>query len=250
MKKTWIVITLVGLAVLALGVGFAYAQEPDPASPEAVPGLVDKSALHDLVIAEIADALGIPADELQARLEAGERLKDIIEEADLSSEELSELMAQVRESVIAEALAQGLITEEQAERLEARGFRFGKGFGGRHRGFAMDGPLAGYMIDSLADALGLTPDELQTRIQAGERPEEIAEAQGLDADEARELLSQARADALEQAVADGVITQEEADRMLECGGDHHHGGRFGGGFGGAGGPGKGHFGPGVETSEG
>jgi len=46
-------------------------------------------------------------------------------------------------------------------------------------------------------------------------PWAIAQAQGLSDEEIRDRTAQLRADALAQAVADGLITQEQADWMLE-----------------------------------
>ena len=80
------------------------------------------------------------------------------------------------------------------------------------------GPLGGvlhpYMVEAFAEALGFEPEALQARLEAGETLRSIAEGQGLDIEGFRELRQQARAEALEAAVADGVITQEQADRML------------------------------------
>ena len=71
------------------------------------------------------------------------------------------------------------------------------------------------MFPSLANTLGLTPEELEARLAAGETPWQIAQAQGLSDEEIRDRTAQLRADALAQAVAEGLITQEQADWMLE-----------------------------------
>ena len=69
------------------------------------------------------------------------------------------------------------------------------------------------MFAAMAEALGLTPEELQTRIDAGETMWDIAESQGLSAEQFKAKMIQARTEALNQAVADGLITQEQADWM-------------------------------------
>jgi hypothetical protein len=76
------------------------------------------------------------------------------------------------------------------------------------------GPMHDYMLQGFADAFGLTVDELQAQLDAGETMYTIAEAQGFTLEQFRELMLQIRTDALNQLVADGTITQEQADWML------------------------------------
>lgn len=90
---------------------------------------------------------------------------------------------------------------------------FGGMMGGNRTGTV--GPLHEYMIAAFAEALGLTPEELETRHNAGETMWQIAESQGISQEEFGTLWTEARTAALEQAVADGVITQEQADWMIQ-----------------------------------
>jgi hypothetical protein len=76
------------------------------------------------------------------------------------------------------------------------------------------GLLSGYVHDALADALGLTPEELTERVANGETAWDIAQEQGLTFEQFQELKWEAHTAAIEQAVADGVITPEQAELML------------------------------------
>ncbi|MBN1669109.1 MAG: hypothetical protein JW862_18590 [Anaerolineales bacterium] len=102
------------------------------------------------------------------------------------------------------------------------------GFEGRHPGmrggftsggFAADGEEMGLMHDTMlaafAAALNLDVTELETRLEAGETLAEIAAPAGLSTDDFQALMFTAREEALAQAVADGAISQEQADWMLE-----------------------------------
>jgi glycosyltransferase A (GT-A) superfamily protein (DUF2064 family) len=71
------------------------------------------------------------------------------------------------------------------------------------------------MVNAFAEAIGLTSEEVQSRLQAGETMWQIAESQGFSDEEIADLMLAAREAALAQAVSDGVITQEQADLMLE-----------------------------------
>jgi hypothetical protein len=78
-----------------------------------------------------------------------------------------------------------------------------------------EGPMHEYMISAFAEAVDLTPEEVETRLEAGETFKEIAMAQGIAGADLPDLLVQARTSALNAAVADGLITQAQADLMLE-----------------------------------
>ena len=77
------------------------------------------------------------------------------------------------------------------------------------------GPLRTYLIDSMAKALGLPTEQLETRLQAGDTAWQIAQEKGWTAEQFSQAMIQARTEALNQAVADGVLTQDQADAMLE-----------------------------------
>ena len=66
------------------------------------------------------------------------------------------------------------------------------------------GPMHDCMVDALAEALNLTPEEVQTRIDNGETPWQIAEAQGLNQDQIGQLMQDAHDQALEGAVEGGT----------------------------------------------
>lgn len=92
------------------------------------------------------------------------------------------------------------------------------------------GIMHDYMISAFAKAVDLTVEEVDTRLAKGETPKEIAIAQGTAEADLPALVSQVRQAALDQAVADGVITQAQADRMLERM-NNYSGQGFGPGFG-------------------
>ena len=80
------------------------------------------------------------------------------------------------------------------------------------------GLLHDYMSAAKADALGISVEKLQASHDAGESFYDLAAASGLGEDEIRTLVQNARTSALEAAVADGVITQEQVDEMQSRGG--------------------------------
>jgi hypothetical protein len=115
----------------------------------------------------------------------GQADKYLADALGISVDELNAAYQEAAAAALKQAVEKGLITQAQADELSARGlvFPFGRRWGGW---------LAKQGIDFealLADALDISTDELQA---------------------ARQKAADAR---LEQAVADGRITQEQADLM-------------------------------------
>ena len=115
------------------------------------------------------------------------------------------------------------------------------GMMGGQRGTGTYGPMHPYMVSALAEALNLTPEAVQERMDNGETGWEIAASTGLSDEEVATLMQQVHTDALAAAVEAGVITQAQADwmqdhmqQMWENGGPgacHGGQGRPGGGYG-------------------
>jgi len=91
-------------------------------------------------------------------------------------------------------------------------------FGGHGRGFGLWGG-SWTMFDAAAEALGLTPEEFFAELHAGQSLAEIAEEQGVEIEAVQDAINavqiEAMQEAIEQAVEDGCITQEQADWLLE-----------------------------------
>ena len=85
---------------------------------------------------------------------------------------------------------------------------------GMHQWVAETGGMHTLVWESLAEALGLTTDELNAELSSGKTLAQIAEEQGVSQEQLAASLETAVQAGLEQAVADGVLTQEQADAML------------------------------------
>lgn len=104
-----------------------------------------------------------------------------------------------------------------------RGAMIGAGFGGNgmiggryhHNGMMGQSILHEYMVAAWAEALGLSPEDIQARLDGGETMATIAEEKGLTLDEFRSLMAEVHNNAIDLALADGAITQEQADFMNE-----------------------------------
>ena len=201
MKRFWKIagmaalVTLVGAVILT---GVAFAQDPTPT--KAIGWLGSRLAgLRDA----IATKLGVePAD------------------LDVAVQEASQEM-------IEQAVAEGRMTQEQADRmLSGKGFSMMRFGGGKLSPSLGRVGGMGNILDqagTIGDQLGLTIDELRAELNAGKTLAEIAEEKGRDwqaicdsieADRIADRIEASKA-AIQQALAAGKITQAEADWRLQ-----------------------------------
>ena len=107
--------------------------------------------------------------------------------------------------------------------MGGRGMR--GGMMGQGAGYAaQDGLMHDEMIAAFAEELGISVDDLNARLAKGETMSQIATAQGLTVEEFRTLMTDARSQAIDQAVKNGTLTQEQADWMNQRGAGRMMGG--------------------------
>lgn len=111
----------------------------------------------------------------------------------------------------------GTITADQADAVAAELATAMPGRGGHGHGdggFGRGGFGRGMGADVVADALGLTVDELVAAIRDGQTIAEIAAAEGVDVQVVVDAMVAEVEARLDEAVAAGTLTQEEADAHL------------------------------------
>ena len=258
MKKILIIGSIIAVAVAALAIGgFAYAQSQTPPSPDVpygrgmmgsmmqsygggmmngrAPGFMqgrggafgrgEFGILSEYMDSALAEAFGLTVEEVQAVRQDGKTLWDVAKEQGLTVADYQEKMTQAREKALELAVAAGAITQEQADQAKALKER------AQGRQDQM-GALHDIMSAAIAAEFGLTVDELEALHADGKTLMDWASEQGLTVEEFESKQQVARSSALEQAVADGLLTQEQADWMLEhMGSKGMMGGLGRGGFG-------------------
>lgn len=139
----------------------------------------------------------------------------LAKELNITVDKLQAARDKAQEDLLAQAVANGTLTQEQADLIKARQ------------------ALRGYLDPNtlLATALGITPQQLQEYRDQGLNLSQILDKVGMTAIEVRDAEQTAYKAAIQKAVTDGVITQVQADLFLK------NGLRARGGFGGFPGPG-------------
>jgi len=143
-KNILLIIAGMLLGAIVLGVaGYAFAQTQTPPTPWG-PGMMNgrggmmggagTGVLHDYMLKAWAEAFDMSVDDLQARLNQGATMGTIAQEKGLSQEAFFQMMAGVRTKAIQQAVADGVISQQQADWMLSRmnhmgrgGFGFGNG---------------------------------------------------------------------------------------------------------------------------
>jgi hypothetical protein len=189
MKQFWKlagVATLVAiLGVAALG-AVAYAQDDEGAPFD----------FHGRFREALASALGVTVDEYDAAVD------------------------QAQEQVVGEAVAEGWLTDEQAELLRWRMDQApGSDMHGMGKGMRDFGPgLRGggdNLVSIAADKLGMSLTDLLTELQAGKSIADVAAEKSVDVQTIADAYLAQLKENLDESVTRGKITQKQADYSLE-----------------------------------
>lgn len=108
----------------------------------------------------------------------------------------------------------GMMGMGQSEYHNGRGMM--GGMNGFHMGNGMPvmRDMMGSLINETAQALKITPDELQTELQAGKSIAEISKAKGVKMEELTKRLQNNIRTKLEQWKKEGLVTAEEQDELF------------------------------------
>jgi len=159
----------------------------------------------------------------------GARFREAVAKAlGVSVDEYNAVVREAHEKVVDEAVTEGNLTEEQAERMRER-MEHAPGAWGRGRGFkaphgeGFRAPRGGMMgravaspIGVAAEKMGISVDELMAKIQEGKSiADVVATVDGVELEDITGAYMDQLGEALSQAVENGRMTQEQADSMLE-----------------------------------
>ena len=216
-------------AMTLAGLGIANAQTDDatPPTTESAPADGDGVRRHRHTHADhhpharlsvAAEAIGITTLELRNQLVAGKSIAQVAEANDIAPQAVIDALVADATGVLNTAVENGRITREQADariaELPERMADFVNRvhpFDGREGGRKGPGPGMKLNLDAASTALGMTPAELRTELQAGKSLATVAGEQGVDVDAViAALVTEAKA-RLAQAVTDGKLTKAQAD---------------------------------------
>jgi DNA-directed RNA polymerase subunit N (RpoN/RPB10) len=169
-------------------------------------------AAFQVLVENLAGELGITPEDFKARVKAGETPLEIAVSEGLSPEEYHALVKQILLDFIDRALTEGKITDEQADELRKHvneGFTFAD--------ILHNLPGDRFLFPALAEELGLSWEELQQRLEAGESWPEIFQELDIKQEDIREALKNLGMDITEKAQESDLLNPRQAHRLQESG---------------------------------
>jgi hypothetical protein len=110
MKKTVLIVALLVLALGVLGVGVAFAQGGQPPA-----GPRGYGWMHEYVEQALAAKLGLTETQVEDQLAAGKPMYQIALDNGVKQEELATFMNEVHKDAFSKAVADGVLTQAQAD---------------------------------------------------------------------------------------------------------------------------------------
>jgi hypothetical protein len=176
------------------------------------------------LVSSASSVTGLTAPEVMTQLQAGQSLAQIAQSKGKTAADIIAAARTTLSTQLQQAVTAGTITQAQAD-AELASFdqnapqivndtNLGKQ-GPHGPGFGRGGPGgAGALISATASVTGLTNQEVQTQLQAGQSLAQIAQSKGKTADDVIAAARAALTAQLQQAVTAGRITQAQSDAKL------------------------------------
>ncbi|MBI4321219.1 MAG: hypothetical protein HY675_22230 [Chloroflexi bacterium] len=193
-KKLLIGFVIALVLVSALAAGSVIAQTPTP-------GAAGANTAYQDFLNILAGKLGIKVTDLTKAINA------------------------TRDQMLDDAVKNGKLTKEQADAIKARskdgqpwGGFMGKPFAGKRGAMGpavkMNGVLGNVTVEALAKLTGKTTDQVKAELKSSRIAKFLADNK-ITNDQLRATIAQIAQQKLDQAVKDGKLTAEQAQRILE-----------------------------------
>jgi uncharacterized protein (DUF433 family) len=156
-------------------------------------------------IGAAAEVLGLTPEELLDKLRDGQTtIADVAEQQNVELQDVIDAMVEADRARI-EAMVQEPLPARRHDRAvdKPRGFGFGHRFG------------LGAGLDTIAGALGLTPEELKEALRDGKSLEELAQDANISLDEVVDAIVSEGEKQIDEAKDAGRLTDEEATAVKE-----------------------------------
>jgi len=169
----------------------------------------------------IATALNMTVADLQSAFQSGKTVATLATEKGVALQTVVDALLTEQKTLLQQAVTDGRLTQAQADARLAElqtqlptqlstaftpGLRGGRGMPG---GFG-----AGASLTTIATTLGVTESELMTAFQAGKSVADVATEKNVALATVIAAIMTEQKTVLQQAVADGRLTQEQADQQL------------------------------------
>jgi lambda repressor-like predicted transcriptional regulator len=165
----------------------------------------------------IAKDLGMSVQDLNAALKSGKTISQLAQDKSVSLDTLVSDVTAQRAQQLQKAVLDGKMTQDQANKALStlkdnitQWFNTGK----RPNALKIKQEIND-MTGNLASQLGMTTDELKQALKGGKTLTQLAQEKGVSLDSLVNTLSAQRTEQIQQALKNGKITQDQANKALE-----------------------------------
>lgn len=159
----------------------------------------------------IAEALGMTTDELRAAKNAGQTIAEIADARGVPTDDVIDALVDATAAHLADKVEAGELTQAEADEKLAGAADRAEALINREPGARGPRGVRGDGRAAVAEALGLTTDELRDARRAGDSLADIAAAQGVSIDAVVDVIVERAETRLTERVEAGELTQAEAD---------------------------------------
>ncbi|MCE1253234.1 MAG: hypothetical protein LWX83_06745 [Anaerolineae bacterium] len=165
----------------------------------------------------VAEVLGLSDSELQKALDDGKTLTDLLKTQGISLDELISAVSEKRSEQTAQMVTDGKLTQTDLDKmLEDLKTNLTEWYDSGKIPEALmqrgGGVRVGYT--EVAEALGMTVEDLTSALKAGTTISQLVQKQGITLDTLVTTLLQPFSEQLDKSVSDGKMTQAQADQKL------------------------------------
>ncbi|HEX5368449.1 MAG TPA: hypothetical protein VFY10_03450 [Dehalococcoidia bacterium] len=157
-----------------------------------------------------------PATTTQAQnTEAQHALEVFAQKLGLSVDQVTNAAKETRDQLVDEAVASGKITSDQGAKIKSMDVGSFLKLRAKHPVAARLHKALGNVVQDAADFLHLSSSDVKTKLQSGQSLADIANAQNVDPAALKAQLVTSITQEVNQALADGTISQDTHDRVLQ-----------------------------------
>jgi len=156
---------------------------------------------------ELLDLLKLDREAVRAKLAEGKTLAEIATEQGVSRDALKQALTDANNKRLEER------KQAFADNLDSLIDRAG-GNPAKDRKIGMKGAFGARDLASSAAVLGMSEDELKTGLESGKSLADLAKENNVDVQKLIDAQTEAIKAAIQEAVASGKLTQEQADKQL------------------------------------
>ncbi len=160
---------------------------------------------------EQAKLLGITSTDLQSRLAAGKTFQQIATDLGITPDQLKTRMQDAEKARLQALVTSGKLTQAQADQMSQHAGQF-------HPGMPMKGGKSmdkTAFLEGQAKLLGIPTDDLSARLASGKTFDQIATDLGITKDQLKTRMQDAQKARVQALVTSGKLTQAQADQILQ-----------------------------------